>query len=98
MSTPDVILKINIVNESLLFLTLFLTKLWINQAFLWKEYYDHLMIYFLSLSENVISIFIQKMTPTTYHPTHSRTLPPPDQGTRELSPISVVMFCCVLFH
>jgi len=22
------------------------------------------------------------MTPATYHPTHSRTLPPPDQGCR----------------
>lgn len=23
------------------------------------------------------------MTPATYHPTHSRTLPPPDQGNED---------------
>ena len=23
------------------------------------------------------------MTPATYHPTHSRTLPPPDQGSED---------------
>lgn len=40
---------------------------------------------------------MQKMTPVTYHPTHSRTLPPPDQGNEEnfLLLTSVVMFCCI---
>ncbi|WVZ05765.1 hypothetical protein V8G54_019111 [Vigna mungo] len=31
-------------------------------------------------SSSETSIFMQKMAPTTYHPTHSKTLPPPDQG------------------
>ncbi|XP_020212789.1 DET1- and DDB1-associated protein 1 isoform X1 [Cajanus cajan] len=30
-------------------------------------------------SSSSISVRMQKMTPATYHPTHSKTLPPPDQ-------------------
>ncbi|KAJ1408925.1 putative DET1- and DDB1-associated protein 1 [Sesbania bispinosa] len=41
------------------------------------------------------------MTPATYHATHSRTLPPPDQGSEEnfLLLNSVVCTClCIIIH
>ena len=42
------------------------------------------------------------MTPATYHPTHSRTLPPPDQGSEDnlflvISDYSEIFSCLFKF-
>ncbi|CAI0414684.1 unnamed protein product [Linum tenue] len=36
----------------------------------------------LDMDSALCKIRTRKMTPATYHPTHGRTLPPPDQGSR----------------
>ena len=36
------------------------------------------------------------MTPATYHPTHSRTLPPPDQGNVDI-PWYLLIVCLFVF-
>lgn len=42
---------------------------------------EHMKIkHFSSLLWSYTSVSFQKMTPVTYHPTHDKTLPPPDQG------------------
>jgi hypothetical protein len=65
-------------------------------SFYSEAYNGSLIIYFHLLCRNEISVFMQKPTPPTYHPTHSRTLPPPDQGSDKnfLLLNSVVMFRC----
>lgn len=54
---------------------------------------DHLMIYFHSHFEDEIFILTQKMMPATYHPTHNRTLPAPDQGSQDN--FLLLMLCSV---
>lgn len=43
-----------------------------------------------------ISVLYQKMIPATYHSTHDRTLPPPDQGNGRLT--VPFFFFCIFFH
>jgi hypothetical protein len=59
-------------------------------SFCSEAYNGSLIIYFHLLCRNEISVFMQKPTPPTYHPTHSRTLPPPDQGSDK----NFFYFCC----
>lgn len=51
------------------------------------------MIYFHSHFEDEIFILTQKMMPATYHPTHNRTLPAPDQGSQDN--FLLLMLCSV---
>lgn len=46
--------------------------------------------------ESIALLFVQKKTPITYHPTHERTLPPPDQGNIIIS-YPFLFFFSILF-